>query len=177
MATLKERYDELERNEPYTGWEKNLLPRDQVFIRGIQVIYKVDKQKAISIYEKTNLQSKKSFKLLEKRVTKGLNEAYPEGKRHKVFTTKSGQHKKPKLKTRKEKRSQLTTKKSKKGKKEKLRQYTPKTATRVVRAANKYPDASNYELRHGVNSKASQEYRIRHGMNREYTGRTIYYER
>jgi hypothetical protein len=30
------------------------------------------------------------------------------------------------------------------------------------------PKASNYELRHGVNSKASQQYRIRHGGTKQY---------
>ncbi len=39
--------------------------------------------------------------------------------------------------------------------------------------SKKYPDASSYELVHGVNSKASQSYRERHGQNKEYTGRII----
>lgn len=171
---LKAKYEELERNEPWQGRENNILPRDKVFIRGIQVIYKVDKQKAIEIYEKHNLESKKSFTRLKKNVIKGIKDAYP---KHKVFTTKSGKHKPPKIKTKTQKKRQLTTKKTKKGEKEKLRKYTPKTASRVVHASNKYPDASNYELRHGVNSKASQNYRERHGMKREYTGRIIINEK
>lgn len=49
-------------------------------------------------------------------------------------------------------------------KNEKERKYTETTKKRVDSARKKYPNASNYELRHGVNSKASQEYRIRHGI-------------
>jgi hypothetical protein len=48
------------------------------------------------------------------------------------------------------------------------RKYTPETKKRVESASKKYPNASNYELRHGVNSKASQSYRVRHGFSKEY---------
>jgi hypothetical protein len=37
-----------------------------------------------------------------------------------------------------------------------------KTYNRVLKASREYPDASLYELQHGVNSKASQKYRTRH---------------
>jgi hypothetical protein len=37
-----------------------------------------------------------------------------------------------------------------------------KTQKRVIRASIKYPNASKYELQHGVNSVASQKYRERH---------------
>lgn len=49
-------------------------------------------------------------------------------------------------------------------KNEKERHYTESTKKRVESARKKYPNATNYELRHGVNSKASQEYRLRHGI-------------
>lgn len=48
------------------------------------------------------------------------------------------------------------------------RAYNITTIKRVESAEKKYPNASNYELRHGVNSKASQEYRIRHGGSKQY---------
>jgi hypothetical protein len=44
---------------------------------------------------------------------------------------------------------------------------------KYTNAAKKYPDASAYELRYGVNSKKSQEYRLRHGESKEYTGRIV----
>lgn len=56
---------------------------------------------------------------------------------------------------------------------DKNRQYTPETKKRVESARQKYPDASNYELRHGINSKASQEYRIRNNRPKKYEGRII----
>lgn len=34
-----------------------------------------------------------------------------------------------------------------------------------------YPDASKYELVHGINSKASKEFRLKHGLNSEYKGK------
>jgi len=49
-------------------------------------------------------------------------------------------------------------------KNEKERSYTPQTKLRVEKAHIKYPNATNYELRHGVNSKASKAYRQRHKM-------------
>lgn len=42
---------------------------------------------------------------------------------------------------------------------------------KYLSAGKKYLDASNYEIVHGVNSKASQNYRVRHGKSREYAGR------
>lgn len=51
------------------------------------------------------------------------------------------------------------------------RSYNAKTIKRVASAEKKFPKASNYELRHGVNSKASQEYRIRHGGTKKYSNK------
>ena len=48
------------------------------------------------------------------------------------------------------------------------RSYNAKTIKRVESAEQKYPKASNYELRHGANSKASQGYRLRHGGTKQY---------
>lgn len=44
---------------------------------------------------------------------------------------------------------------------QKIKQQTQghKTQRRVVRASIKYPNASKYELQHGINSVASQKYR------------------
>ena len=56
---------------------------------------------------------------------------------------------------------------------DKGRKYTPQTKSRVESARLKYPDASNFELRHGVNSKASQEYRVRNNRPKKYEGRII----
>lgn len=49
-------------------------------------------------------------------------------------------------------------------KNEKERSYTPQTKARVEAARLKYPNATNYELRHGVKSKASKAYRQRNGI-------------
>jgi len=57
---------------------------------------------------------------------------------------------------------------------EKIKKSKSKTNKQKYKSGSKkYPDASNYELLHGVNSKASQAYRKKHGKNEEYTGRII----
>ena len=43
-----------------------------------------------------------------------------------------------------------------------------KTWNRVEKGFKKYPNATKYELQHGINSKASQEYRIKHGRNSDF---------
>lgn len=53
-------------------------------------------------------------------------------------------------------------------KNERERKYTPQTKVRVERARQKYPNATNYELRHGVNSKASKAYRQRNRIPEVY---------
>jgi hypothetical protein len=44
----------------------------------------------------------------------------------------------------------------------------PDSYMRVKNGSRKYPNASVTELRHGVNSKYSQEWRVNHGLTREY---------
>lgn len=44
-----------------------------------------------------------------------------------------------------------------------------KTKARVENARKKYPKATVYELRHGVNSAASMKYRERHGLPKPYS--------
>lgn len=43
-----------------------------------------------------------------------------------------------------------------------------KTYNRVLKASQKYPNASLHELRHGINSVSSQEYRKKHPPEVEY---------
>ncbi|MDD2208255.1 MAG: hypothetical protein PHU45_02750 [Bacilli bacterium] len=57
---------------------------------------------------------------------------------------------------------------------EKIKKSKSKTNVQKLKAGSKkYPDASYYEILHGINSKASQSYRQRHGKNKEYSGRII----
>lgn len=167
MSDLKERLKKIERDEPWTNKERDMNPRDKNFIRNIQALYKVDKEKAKEIFSKSNLEGKKAFKRLERRVTKGIKAFYP---KHKVFKSKSGEFKRPEVETKS--KYQVSHLKTKKGK-EQLRSYNKTTIKRVESAQEKYPDASNYELRHGINSKASRAYRLRNTGKAEYTGRVI----
>lgn len=42
---------------------------------------------------------------------------------------------------------------------------------RLIKGIDKYLDASEYELRYGVNSKKSQLWRLKHGKSKNYQGR------
>ena len=75
---------------------------------------------------------------------------------------------KPKQKKEKKK---PTEKKKRTGKKKTEKPVSAKTQKRVESAKRKYPDATKYELQHGVNSKASQKYRQAHNRPIKYEGR------
>lgn len=50
---------------------------------------------------------------------------------------------------------------------------SPKVKKRLISASKRYPDASEYELRYGVNSGMSRRYRMRKGLSENYEGRVI----
>jgi hypothetical protein len=50
---------------------------------------------------------------------------------------------------------------------------SPKVKTRLTKGHKKYPDASEYELRYGVNSQKSQKYREKRFGYKEYKGTII----
>lgn len=45
------------------------------------------------------------------------------------------------------------------------------TYEKVKKGHKIYPDATKYELTHGINSKASRDFRMKHGLEPEYTGK------
>ena len=82
---------------------------------------------------------------------------------------------KPKVKKGKKKPTKkkipISKKKIQMPKKKIVKQVTPKVKTRMESAKRKYPDATKFELQHGVNSKASQKYRQTHNRPAKYEGR------
>ena len=54
---------------------------------------------------------------------------------------------------------------------------SPTNKAKYVRGSVKYPDATKYELRYGVNSKMSQNYRIKHNRSSGYDGRIVKQEK
>ena len=174
--------------------------RQKNFIRDIQITHGMPKNDAIAFFDRMRARSAKDFKILEKTVTRRL-EKYASsdsgGKRvHVVFTTNDFKKEQKKLKERSKKfftKKELEQKEKVKKKvikrkvsdvgklnvskwlKNKLVKKTTseKTISRVSSAHIKYPDASKYELQHGVNSIASQNYRERNGKSRIYEGRII----
>lgn len=117
--------------------------------------------------------SEKNLQKILKKVKKGIKHGqFTYHARPKEEKEKERGFQKPKVKKGKKKVSKPVKKEKRAVKKtEKQRTYVPKTKQRVEKAQQKYPDATNYELRHGVNSKASQEYRLRHDRPAKYEGR------
>lgn len=193
ITSLKPEFKKLERDEPWTKHEKTSFPaRQKMFIRGIQVTHGMKKQDAIDYFGRMNLRSKDDLKSLEKTVKKRL-EKYASSdsggkKTHVVFTTDDLKRERAKLKKqtikslpRKEKLSRKQLQKEKKeASKLPVKEWlnnkivkatvSDKVYKRVLTASKKYPNASKFELQHGVNSAASIEYRKRHKIkeNKKY---------
>jgi hypothetical protein len=133
-------------------------------IRGIQLRDKADKQRAIATYHNYEIEGKRKLKSLNTSIRKYIKERYPShgGKiSHTVKDFKKPEPKrKVKLANKKQVDKYLTNKDN----------YfrNEKQFIRIKNSQLKYPNASLQELRHGVNSKWSEEYRIKHGLDRNY---------
>lgn len=179
MPTIKEVHAKLNREQPFTQTEeKGLGKRNMAFIRNLQISRGLDKAEALKLYSDTNLKSKEALKKLAKTARKDVENRYP---RHKVFKLANNKDfEKPIVKTRK-RRIQTEEQKIKAWKKEekdKIKTFfadrksrSLKTFEKMQAAHKMYPDATLYELRKGVNSRASEKYRLNHGLPANYTGR------
>jgi len=179
MPDISEVIAKLDRDDPFSPeLKKGLGKRNMTFVRQLQISRKISKQEALDLYGSTNLKSKAAKKKLQNEMRKTLKERYP---RHEQFkTTTSKEFEKPiqKTKAKREEKKRVTIKQWKKSERIKWRNYleskkyrlTPKYIT-LKKNHKIYPDASLYELRHGLNSKASKAYRVNHGLSKEYTGR------
>jgi len=176
---LSEVIKKLDKEQPFSRTEsKGLGKRNMTFIRQLQISRKLSKEDAMKLYGDTNLKSKKAVKKLQLDTRKSIKERYP---RHEQFKTPtSTEFKKPEVKTsaKREKKKRVTIKQWKKSESIKWRNFleskkyvgTPKYIA-LKNGHKQYPDASLYELRHGLNSKASKTFRVNHGLEKEYTGR------
>lgn len=165
--------------EPFTSREKRGLgKRNMAFIRDLQISRRISKKEAIELYANTNLKSKEHLEKLENEVQQKIKDYYSKKKQFNIPTDGEAPKKVTKEKTKREKAQEKKIKEWKKAQKKELSLYfnslkyrnTP-TYERIKAAHKQYPDATKYELVHGVNSKASQKYRLEHGLKQEYTGR------
>lgn len=176
---LKEKHEQLDFTQPFTAREKKGLGKQNMaFIRDIQISRKINKDEAIELYAVSNSKSKKTLEKLMKETKNKIKEHYSQ--KHKFRVAKEGEFEKPiqKAKAKREKQEQAETKKWIREQKKEINMYlssvkyrnTP-TYEKIKRGHKTYPDATKYELTHGINSKASKNYRVKHGLTEEYTGR------
>lgn len=143
--------ERLEQIEPWTESEnKAYRQKDKDFIRNIQLSKNLNKKQAKKEFNTYINSSKKTKKKLALRqsVRDFLKGSSPPT-HAKPINAKNLKFTRPKVK-------------------KESKPKTPKVQKRLESARKKYPNASTYELHHGVNSKASQEYRLRHGGSRFY---------
>lgn len=155
ISDLHRRLDE---KEPWSDDElESYSNQDRAFIRNLQLKDKSNKTQAKKKFIRYAQKSKTAFKKLGRDTRKFIKEHYP---KHDVFKTTKKEFKRPQVKESKKQKKQISNVQAvneyiKSGKKD-------KTYSRITKTAKKYPDASLYELRHGINSKASKEYRRKH---------------
>lgn len=162
---LTKKHAELNQMQPFTKKEQSELSnRDRAFIRDIQIKFKLSKRNAITKYKDTIIKGDKAYKKLQKDTTSYIKELYPtHDKKAKDLSIKEPQ------KTGK-KKIRLSESEFKKV----LRNTSSeKVKNRLVSAHKKYPDASYYEIKYGVNSVKSQKYRIKNNRPEQYEGRVI----
>lgn len=176
---LQRKHDELDINEPFTPMQqRGLGKRNMAFVRNLQISRKISKDAALKLYGDMNLKNKKQRQKRYRDERKKVEEYYSQSKPFVI--DKMGNYSAPKTDKEKkiEKKQVLKLKSWIKNEKKKLRNffgsemYKGKPKYNAIKQAHKiYPDATLYELRHGVNSRASSKFRMKHGLSGEYSGR------
>lgn len=176
---LKEKHEQLEHDEPFTTREKRGLGKQNMaFIRDIQISRRIKKDEAIELYAASNSKGKKALGKLMKETKTKIKDHYNQKKQYKVSTEKDFEAPIKNAQKRRKAKEEKVFKDWLRKEKKDLRFYlasvknrnTP-TYEKVKRGHKTYPDATKYELTHGINSKASKEYRVKHGLEPDYTGK------
>jgi len=176
---LKEKHEQLNFDEPFTPREqKGLGKQNMAFIRDIQISRRISKDEAIALYSSSNLKGKKSLETLMKETKTKIKDHYNQKHQYKVQTEKEFEAPIVNARKRRKVKEEKEYKKWLKEEKKELRIYLASmknanspTYEKVKKGHKIYPDATKFELSHGINSKASKNYRIKHGLEPEYTGR------
>lgn len=173
MGIIDDKRKALDEKEPFTDNEKvSYQERDLQFIRDIQLkkgISKTAAKKEFNKYLNSSDNSKKKLSL-RKEIRNMLQASSPPSHAPPIEITEQ-KHKRPKVKKPRKKivkKKGINKKQPQKIKEAIKNTKSPKVVKRLQSASKKYPNATPYELRHGVNSKASQEYRLRHGKGLNY---------
>ena len=164
QASLKTVYKKLERDNPFTENEKvKFNDKERALIRGIQLRDKTSKKDAMQTYHNYQIEGKRKVKSLNSSVRNYLKTKYPKhgGITHEVSEMEPRPKRHETRLNHKKEVFKFITNKDNKIKNE-------STYKRVQRAYIKYPNASLGELRHGINSKWSENYRVKNGLSRNY---------
>jgi hypothetical protein len=161
VTRLEKIFKQLEKQAPWTKKEdRDLSKRDKVFVRNLQIKDKSSKKDAVAKYKKAVIEGPEKYKQLRNDTTSYVKELYPvHDKKIKIEEEKQTG----------KKVERVTNKEFKKA----LEKTSKSVSKRLKSARAKFPDASLFELRHGVNSKASVQYRTRNGRPDQYEGRIL----
>lgn len=169
---LREKHLELNEYQPFTEKEDTKFSKkDKSMIRNIQILNNFNKGQAMKLLKNYKSTPKEALKTIAKEYRARLKKySSPQKPEIRGQFKEGSKYKKPEYKT--TKILQLNREKTK----EYLKESKNKRSVnypKVQKASKKYIDASEYELRYGVNSKKAQAYRERIGLNTKYEGRII----
>lgn len=176
---LKEKHEQLNFEQPFTQREaKGLGKQNMAFIRDIQISRKISKAEALELYAASNSKGKNALGKLMKETKTKIKDHYNQKHKFKISTDKDFEAPVKNARKRREAKEEKTFKAWLKNEKKEIRFYlasvknrnTP-TYEKVKKGHKTYPDATKFELTHGINSKASRDFRIKHGLEPEYTGK------
>jgi hypothetical protein len=164
-VSIKTVFKKLDREQPFDENEKaRYSVKEQNLIRGIQLRDKTDKPIAIATYHNYELEGKRKLKSLNTSIRKYIKERYPSHGNKPTHTVKDFKQHEPKKKIKLQNKREVDKFLMNRDNYFK----NEKVFKRIKNAQLKYPNASLQELRHGVNSKWSEEYRVKHGLDRNY---------
>jgi pyruvate/2-oxoacid:ferredoxin oxidoreductase alpha subunit len=177
--TVKDAHKRLDKIDPFTEQEKRGLgKRNMAFIRDLQISRQLTKDEAKDLYAQKNLESKEALKALANEARKAVEYRYQKADVFKVPVTSKFDTTIILTTEQREKMNEEKLLKWKKEEKKKLTLFFASekfkrtvTYSKVKSGHKKYPDATLFELRKGVNSKASQKFRENHGLTKEYSGK------
>jgi hypothetical protein len=176
---LKEKHEQLDFEQPFTQREKKGLGKQNMaFIRDIQISRRISKDEAIELYAASNSKGKKALNKLMKETKTKIKDHYNQKRQYKISTEKDFEAPIKNAQKRRKAKEEKIFKGWLRNEKKELRMYlasvkyrgTP-TYNKVKSGHKKYPDATKYELTHGINSKASKNFRVKHGLEPEYSGK------
>jgi len=170
-SQLKKQHQLLNEKEPFTEKENiQYNKKDKSMIRNIQILNNINKKDALKVI--------RAYKSTPKQTLRRLAKTYRERLEKYSAPQKPDSRGiiKPPHKKKLESREVSTFAKNRNDVVSYINNPKKKNQagySRVVKGHKKYIDASEPELKHGVNSKWSQKYRVKTGLSKKYTGRVI----